>query len=135
MPKLNVGSTDQSEDEIDWIAVACNLQGESTRAKIGQIVTSYLLRCKPYYSKKVDYLARKSGLTWEQCFVLLRKKAPPFTEEDIEWAKTQPPLAIKEQELSDFGTEAKSSDEAAEEKKADSSKRSSRTRSKGAESS
>lgn len=99
MPRFNIGSADLSEDDIDWFKVACNLSGESIRAKIGHIITGHLIRFRSQYVRKVDYVARQYGVTWEEAFILLRQKSPPFTEEDLVWVRSQPPLALREQEV------------------------------------
>lgn len=99
MPKLNVGTIDLTEDEIDWLKAIGNLSGESVRAQLRQIIKGHLIRFKPQYSKQVAYLARKYGLTFEETFRLLQTSQPPFGE-----VVCEAPISIFE-ESTDFGCE------------------------------
>ncbi len=99
MPRLNTGSVDLSEDEIDWLKVICNLSGTSLRAQLSQILSGHIVRFKPHYSRKVAYVARKYGLTWEEAFQRLTLGQPPFGE------VVQDAPALEEEEKSNFGCE------------------------------
>lgn len=101
MPRLNTGSVDLSEDEIDWLKVICNLSGTSLRAQFSQIISGHIVRFKPHYSRKVAYVARKYGLTWEEAFQQLTQGQPPFGE------VVQEAPAIEEEEKSHFGCEVR----------------------------
>lgn len=100
MGKLNIGMIDMSQDEQDWLRVIAALNGESLKSMLAQSWRGHLASRKQHYVRKIDYLARSLNIEFEAAFILLLHKNQPFTAEDIEWAKTQPPLAIKEQELS-----------------------------------
>lgn len=103
LPRLQVSSVDLAEDEIDWIRAVCNLSGISVRAQVTQIIQGHLLRFKPHYKRKISYVARKYGLTFEEAFARLQENSPPFGEV-VEIA----PI-IEEEESSNFGCEVKES--------------------------
>lgn len=102
MPKFNVGSIDLSEDEVDWLSVAINLSDTSIRAQIAQIVQGHIIRFKPHYRRKVAYVARKYGLTWEEAFQRLTVEPSPFT--DMLPVVENAPIR-QEEEFSNFGCE------------------------------
>lgn len=99
MPKLNAGSVDLTEDEIDWLKVITNLSGESLRAQLRQIIKGHLIRFKPHYSKQIGYVARKYGLSWEEAFARLTKEEPPLGD-----VVCEAPIN-SEEEVSNFGCE------------------------------
>lgn len=101
MPRFQIGSLDLSEDEIDWLKVAANLSGTSIRAQVGQALQGHLLRFKPHYKRKIAYVARKYGLTWEEAFKKLTNESPPF--EGLPVVEEAP--IREEEELSNFGCE------------------------------
>jgi hypothetical protein len=96
-----VSSVDLAEDEIDWIRAVCNLSGISVRAQVTQIIQGHLIRFKPHYKRKIAYVARKYGLTFEEAFARLQENSPPFGDV-VEIA----PI-IEEEESSNFGCEVK----------------------------
>ncbi|MEM9482132.1 MAG: hypothetical protein AAGA83_00415 [Cyanobacteria bacterium P01_F01_bin.116] len=85
MAKLNVGSIDLSEAEIDLFSVVCKLQKIAARAMTAQMVRGHLTRWRGRLVNDVEYLARKHGLAWEQAYMLLADDRE-FNEENIEWA-------------------------------------------------
>lgn len=99
MPRLQISSIDLGEDEIDWLRAVCNLSGTSMRAQVAQIVQGHLVRFKPHYKRKVAYVARKYGLTFEEAFKLLQEATPPFGD-IVETAPIR-----EEEEISNFGCE------------------------------
>jgi hypothetical protein len=103
MPRFQIGSIDLSEDEIDWLKVVVNLNSTSVRAQVGQIVQGHLVRFKPHYKRKVAYVARKYGLTWEEAFKRLTQESPPFEDSPV---VEEAPIRESE-ELSNFGCEVK----------------------------
>ena len=78
LPRLQISSVDLAEDDIDWIKAICNLNGISIRAQITQIIQGHIIRFKPHYKRKIAYVARKYGLTFEEAFVRLQTESPPF---------------------------------------------------------
>jgi hypothetical protein len=78
LPRLQVSSVDLAEDDIDWLKAVCNLSGISVRAQVTQIIQSHLARNKPQYRRKIAYIARKYGLTFEEAFAQLQTKSPPL---------------------------------------------------------
>lgn len=101
LPRLQVSSVDLAEDEIDWIRAVCNLSGISIRAQVTQILQGHLIRFKPHYKRKISYVARKYGLTFEEAFARLQESSPPFGDV-VEIAPV-----IEEEEASNFGCEVK----------------------------
>jgi hypothetical protein len=100
LPRLQVSSIDLSEDEIDWIRAICNVSGISVRAQVAQIIQGHLVRFKPHYKKKIAYVARKYGLTFEEAFALLQTQSPPLGD------VVNPAPVREEEEVSTFGCEA-----------------------------
>ncbi len=94
-----MSSIDLSEDEIDWVKAICNLSGISTRAQVTQIIQGHLVRFKPHYKKKIAYVARKYGLSFEEAFILLQTQSPPFGD------VVNPAPVREEEEVSKFGCE------------------------------
>ncbi|HEY9298371.1 MAG TPA: hypothetical protein VIQ31_18845 [Phormidium sp.] len=101
LPRLQVSSVDLAEDEIDWIRAICNLSGISIRAQVTQILQGHLIRFKPHYKRKISYVARKYGLTFEEAFARLQEGSPPFGDV-VEIAPV-----IEAEESSNFGCEVK----------------------------
>lgn len=101
MPRFQIGSIDLSEDEIDWLKVATNINGTSIRSQVGQALQGHLLRFKPHYKRKIAYVARKYGLTWDEAFKKLTSESPPF--EGVPVVEEAP--IREEEELSNFGCE------------------------------
>ncbi len=99
LPRLQVSSIDLSEDEIDWVKAICNVSGISVRAQVAQIIQGHLVRFKPHYKKKIAYVARKYGLTFEEAFALLQTQSPPFGD------VVNPAPVKEEEEASTFGCE------------------------------
>lgn len=94
-----MSSIDLSEDEIDWVRAICNVSGISVRAQVAQIIQGHLVRFKPHYKKKIAYVARKYGLTFEEAFVLLQTQSPPFGD------VVEPAPVREDEEVSKFGCE------------------------------
>jgi hypothetical protein len=105
MPRVNIGAVDLSDRTACWLRVAANINAESMRVRVAKALDGHVKRFKPSYAADVTFLARQWGVTWEQMFVLLNKKEPPFSTEDIEWAREQPPLVIWQEEQTSFGIE------------------------------
>lgn len=105
MPRVNVGAVDLSDRTAAWLRVAANINGESMRVRVAKALDGHIKRFKPSYAADIKFLARQWGLKWEEMFVLLNKHEPPYTEEEIGWAKQQPPLVIWEEEKTQFGVE------------------------------
>jgi hypothetical protein len=106
MPRFQIGSIDLSEYEIDWLKVATNLSGTSIRAQVGQAIQGHLVRFKPHYKRKIAYVARKYGLTWDEAFKKLTQEPSPF--EGLEVVEESP---IREaEEFSNFGCEVDKGD-------------------------
>lgn len=101
MPRFQIGSIDLSEDEIDWLKVATNINGTSIRSQVGKALQRHLLHFKPHYKRKIAYVARKYGLTWDEAFKKLTRESPPF--EGVPVAEEAP--IREEEELSNFGCE------------------------------
>ncbi len=85
--------------------VVCNLRGVALRAKVGEIISGHFVRFKPLYVKRVGYFARKYELSWEAAYILLVSRDPPYKDEDFAWAREQPPLALLEEQGTNFGCE------------------------------
>ncbi len=100
LPRLQVSSIDLSEDEIDWVRAICNVSGISVRAQVAQIIQGHLVRFKPHYKKKIAYVARKYGLTFEEAFALLQTQSPPLGD------VVNPAPVKEEEEVSRFGCES-----------------------------
>ncbi|MCG5062174.1 MAG: hypothetical protein KA714_30470 [Limnoraphis sp. WC205] len=100
MAKLGISSLEMSQDEEDWLRVIANLNGDTMKSILTHSWRGHLASRKQHYVRKIDYLARSLGVSWETAYILLLQKNQPFSEADIEWAKSQDPLAIKDQELS-----------------------------------
>jgi hypothetical protein len=111
LPRLPLSSIDLAEDDIDWLKAICNLNGISTRAQITQIIQGHIIRFKPHYKRKIAYVARKYGLTFEEAFVRLQTGSPPFGDV-VEVAPIR-----EDEEFSSFGCEVKETNELNEEKK------------------
>jgi hypothetical protein len=103
MPQFQIGSVNLSEDEVDWLKVAINLSDMSARAQVGQIIQGHLIRFKPHYKRKIAYVARKYGLSWEEAFKRLTVESPPF--ENLPVVEEAP--VREEEEMSNFGVEVK----------------------------
>jgi hypothetical protein len=101
MPRFQIGSIDLSEDEIDWLKVSASLSSTSVRAQVGQAIQGHLVRFKPHYKRKVAYVARKYGLTWEEAFKKLTLESPPF--ENLPVVEEAP--IREDEEMSNFGCE------------------------------
>ncbi len=101
MPRLSVGTINLSPDEIAWLTAACNLSGVSVRAQIGQTVQGHIIRFKPHYKRKIAYVARMHGISFEEAFARLQAESPPF--KDLPIVDEAP--VIEEEEISDFGCE------------------------------
>ncbi len=110
LPRLQVSSVDLAEDEIDWIRAICNLSGISVRAQVTQIIQGHLIRFKPHYKRKIAYIARKYGLTFEEAFARLQTDSPPFGD-----VVAIAPVR-EDEESSSFGCEVKETRESKEEK-------------------
>ncbi len=98
MPKVNVGTVDLSDRTTAWLRVGANVNGESMRVRIAKALDEHIKQFKSTYAADIRFLARQYGITWEQMFILLNKHEPPFSEQEIEWVKQQPPLVIWEEE-------------------------------------
>ena len=105
MPKVNIGTVDLSDRTASWLRVAANVNSESMRVRVAKALDGHVKRFKPSYATDIKFLARKWEVTWEQMFVLLNKHEPPYTQEEIEWAKQQPALIVWEEEKTTFGVE------------------------------
>lgn len=105
MARINVGSVDVSDRTAYWLRVASNINSEALRVRVSKALDGHVKRFKSSYAADVAFLARLNGVTWEQMFVLLNQHAPPFTQEELDWARQQPPLVIWEEEKTNFGVE------------------------------
>lgn len=77
------------------------------RVRAAKILNGHVKRFKNAYASEVAFQARQYQVTWEVMFNLLSKHEPPFTEEEIKDAKSEPPLVIWEEEKTYFGNELK----------------------------
>lgn len=85
----------------DLLKMASNIEGGaiSPEALITQALTAHFTRLTQEYHTKIKALAAKQGLTFEQAYVLLTNRTYPYNEQDVEWAKKQPPVLTEEQFL------------------------------------
>ncbi len=105
MPRINVGAVDLSDRAAAWLKVAANVNNESMRVHIAKALDGHIKRFKASYAADVKFLARQWNVTWEEMFILLNQHEPPYSPDEIEWAKQQPPLVIWEEEQIQFGIE------------------------------
>ncbi|MFQ3619173.1 MAG: hypothetical protein SNJ57_19450 [Cyanobacteriota bacterium] len=105
MPKVNIGSVDLSDRTAAWLKVAAHINSESLRVRVAKALDGHIKRFKPTYAADIKFLARRWNVTWEEMFVLLVQHEPPYSPEEIAWAKEQPPLIIWEEERTQFGVE------------------------------
>jgi hypothetical protein len=76
MARLNLGSIDLGDHDLDWFVVMSKLGGRSTRANLSSVVGCYVRRKKDEYKLILTYTARKYGLTEDECFHKLLKDEP-----------------------------------------------------------
>lgn len=105
MARVNIGAVDLSDRAAAWLRVAANINGESMRVRVAKALDGHLKRFKPAYAADIRFLARQYQVSWEVMFVLLNQHEPPFSEDEIAWAKEQPAMVVWEEEQTQFGVE------------------------------
>jgi hypothetical protein len=83
MARLNVGSVELGDFDIDWFTVASRLMGRSLRANLASVMSYYVRRKLPEFKELLAYTAKKHGISEDECFDLLRKGAelPPLVDD------------------------------------------------------
>ena len=72
----------------------------SPQALAVQSLEGHFAKFTSRYHTKITSFANTNGLTFEAAYVLLTKRLYPYSADDIEWAKTQPPILTEAQFLS-----------------------------------
>lgn len=72
-PTLNIGSIPLGDHDADWFVVMARATGDSIRVKAGSVIGYYVRRRKDEYKLIIEYIARKYGLTFSECFHRLRR--------------------------------------------------------------
>ena len=88
----------------DQLRLALNLNNQKMTAStfLEQALKGHLTRWKADYATRLDYRAKKLGLSWEQAYVLLTNRDAPYSQEDLNWAKSQPSIITKAEFLEDI---------------------------------
>ena len=68
MSTINTGNISLSDSDADWFRVMCAVDNNSTRAVLTQAVADYVRENRDEYREKVEYAARKYGLTVSEAF-------------------------------------------------------------------
>lgn len=76
---LNLGSLPLGEHDADWFRVMSAASNSSLRVKAASVIGYFVRRRKTEYVGIVAYLARKHGLSFDECFHRLRndEELPP----------------------------------------------------------
>lgn len=88
MADLNIGSVPLGDHDADWFVVMARATGDSTRVKAGSVIGCYVRRRKQEYILIIEYIARKYGLSFSECFHRLRKGedlGTPLSEFDLDY--------------------------------------------------
>ncbi|MEM9005721.1 MAG: hypothetical protein AAGE59_19630 [Cyanobacteria bacterium P01_F01_bin.86] len=83
--------------DSDRFRMLLNLKGREMSAEVlaYEILHGHLVRWKKRHAEMINYSAKRLGLTWEQCYVLHVLRDAPYSDIDIEWAKTQKPITTR----------------------------------------
>ncbi len=73
MAQLNIGSVTMGEYDRDHFVVMSRLARGSVRGNTGSILTNYVRRKWNEYEKILGYVARKAGISEQDCFDRLLK--------------------------------------------------------------
>lgn len=68
MPTINTGNISLSDSDADWFRAMCAVDNNSTRAVLTQAVADYVRENREEYKQKIEYVARKYGLTISEAF-------------------------------------------------------------------
>ena len=88
----------------DQLRLALNLNNQKMSAQsfLEQALKGHLTRWKADYATRLDYRAKKLGISWEQAYVLLTNRDAPYSTDDLIWAKSQPSIITKTEFLNDI---------------------------------
>ncbi|WP_026736098.1 hypothetical protein [Fischerella sp. PCC 9605] len=77
MAELPSGGIPMSEHDLDWFRVMTNMAERSVRANLGSVLTTFVAKWKEAYIEKINYEAKKYGLTFDEVFEIYRDSATP----------------------------------------------------------
>jgi len=72
MAELPSGGIPLSEHDLDWFKVMTNMAERSVRANLGSVITTFVAKWKSAYTEKIEYEAKKYGLTFDEIFEIYR---------------------------------------------------------------
>lgn len=72
MAELPSGGIPLSEHDLDWFKVMTNMAERSIRANLGSVITTFVAKWKSAYIEKIEYEAKKYGLTFDEVFEIYR---------------------------------------------------------------
>ena len=83
------------------LMLASNLGGGmmSPQALAVQSLEGHFAKFTTRYHTKITSFANTNGLTFDTAYVLLTQRPYPYSAEDIDWAKSQPPILTESQFL------------------------------------
>ena len=76
MAEIGLGSCSMSDHDVDWFRVIVSIEGVSQRKLASDAIRELVERSKSDYVKRVEYAARKHGLTFDEAFHRLRRAEP-----------------------------------------------------------
>lgn len=81
----------------DQLRLALNLNNQKMSASnfLEQALRGYLTRRKADYATRLDYGAKKLGMSWEQAYVLMTNRDAPYSKDNLLWARSQPSMITK----------------------------------------